>query len=139
MELSYSSVCSHPRIERVDSNFIRCMQCGESMIYSQNISRNKTVYDFVEKNNPMLKNFDKHFSNIVEEIPIKSSDTRHKINPNYEYFSDKLGINKIRINKNPRKYSYPAKYEVLINNIKVLLDRNEIQKLLIDIKAVKIE
>lgn len=136
MNSSYSLICSHPRIERVDKNFVRCLQCGESMISQKNISGNKRQSDFSKENDTYTKNFDRNFTNVIEEVSNPSGrKSEYTIPPAYEYYSDRMGINKIRIDKNPAFYSHPVKHEVIVNGKQFYLEGSEIKKLLLDTRA----
>lgn len=141
MNSSYALLCTHPRIERIDKNFVRCLQCGESMISQKNIAHNKSQRDFSKENDSFTKNFDRNFSNIIDEVSKpneKNIELEQPIRPSYQFYSDRMGLNKIRINKNPAFYSHPVKHEVIINGEKYFLEGPEINKLLTDTKVSRI-
>lgn len=129
---NYSKICDHARLIRIDSNFVRCQVCGQSMISQQYILLNKNSKDFVNENKSFIRNFDRNFTNELEETNDKLS------NPIYEYYTDHLGVNKIIVNRKVQFCSNPPKYEVIVNDSKSYLTNNEIQKILLDINAVKI-
>ena len=130
---SYSNICRHDRLQRIDENFVRCMDCGQSMISQKHMATNKTSKDFTNENKSFCRNFDRNFSNVLEEVDEYSSS------PLYEYYSDRMGINIIIINKRPAFHSYPIKYEVIANGSKSYLTVDYIQKMLSDINAIKID
>lgn len=124
------SICEHNRTERINKNFIRCKKCGES-IPSVILKRNKNPNDYIE--NSSFMNFDRNFNNVIEEVD------EYTNRPIYEYYADSLGINKIIINKAVQFSSNPPRYEVIVNDNKYYLLKNEINKLLNDTKVKKID
>lgn len=130
---NYSVICNHSRLTRIDNNFVRCLECGQSMISQQNISRNKTTQDFANENKSFSRNFDRNFTNILEETDEQSNA------PLYEFYTDRRMTNKIVVDKNCRFNSDPPKYEVIVNSFKSYLTNSEIQKLLLDINAIRVD
>ena len=133
MNINYSGLCNHLRIIRINDDFVRCQQCGLSMVNKKNQPNNKTINDFTKENKSFLKNFDKHFTNVIEEVDVYSSK------PLYEYYVDKLMMNKIIVNKNTQYLSLPPQYEVIVNNKKTTMTDQQIYKLLSDINAIRID
>ena len=132
MNINYSKICNHKRLERINNNFVRCMNCGQSMISQEILLTNKTRNDFTNENKSFVRNFDRNFTNILEEVDEQS------MAPLYEYYTDRNWVNLIVINKIVQFYSNPAKYETIINGTKSYLNENEIKKLLFDVKAIKV-
>lgn len=130
---SHSSICSHERLTRINDNFVRCLKCGQSLISQKEILRNKSQSDFSKENKLFTINFDRNFSNVLEEIDNENTK------PIYEYYTDRMNMNRISINKIPVFNSNPPKYEVVVNGEKNYLTNDIIQKMLIDIKGIKID
>lgn len=128
---NYSQICNHDRLDRIDDNFVRCLKCGQSLISQKQLINNKSRRDFTKENPNFNKNFDRNFTNMLEEV--ESSK------PIYDYYTDKIKANQIIINRQVQFSSNPAKYETNINGVKHYLTKNEINKLLSDINAVHIK
>lgn len=127
---NYSILCNHSRLTRVNKDFVRCLDCGQSMISQQKISTNKTSKDFVKENKSFNRNFDRNFGNKLEEIDEKTSQ------PLYQYYTDRQRINKIIVNRNAQFSGDPPKFEVDINGSKAYLGDEEIAKLLNDLRKI---
>lgn len=132
MNIIYSKICTHNRLERISTDFVRCLDCGQSMISQSKMLLNKTRQDFTKENKSFVRNFDRNFSNTLDEVDDQDSM------PLYEYYTDRMMINKIIVNRKVQFHSQPAKYEVFVNGSKTYLTNDEIQKLLIDINALRI-
>lgn len=130
---NYSIICDHLRLKRLNQNFVRCLDCGLSMISHAKIMTNKREKDFVNENKCFVKNFDRNFSNILEE----EDNTINK--PLYEYYMDRRGMNRIIVNKQVKFHSNPPKYEVIVNGSKHYLVENDIKKILTDINAIRVD
>ncbi|AGF85492.1 hypothetical protein QJ854_gp290 [Moumouvirus goulette] len=130
---NYSIICNHPRLERIDSNFVRCLSCGQSLISQKTITNNKRVKDFTKENNNFTRNFNRNFSNQLEQL-----DAISQI-PKYEYYTDKFGANLISINKAIKLLSDPPKYEVNVNNSNNYLTQTQIDTILKNINAINID
>lgn len=133
MNQHFSRICNHTRLVRIDKNFVRCLECGQSMISQQKMLANKTSRDFVNENKNFARNFDRNFSNVLEEV-----DSQSQV-PLYEYYTDKNQINIIIIDRTAKFCTNPPKYEVNINGEKVYLDKEEIDKLLCDLNGIRID
>ena len=132
MDINYSRVCNHPRLSRINNNFVRCLNCGQSMISQQIVPINKSRRDFSTENKSFVRNFDRNFSNVLEEI-----DTEIKT-PMYEYYMDRNWNNIVIINRSVQFHSSPPKFEVEINGQSYYLTDEQIKKILVDINAIKI-
>lgn len=132
--MSYATICSHPRLERIDANFVRCLQCGQSMISQKREVRNKTRQDFTREQPQFVRNFDRNFSNELVETS-RPSQSR----PLYEYYTDKLGVNSIVIDRRVLFDSDPAKYRCQVNGQTSNLTQTDIHKLLAEIGAFRID
>ncbi len=130
---AFGKICNHQRLKRINDNFVRCLSCGQSMISQKNMSVNKKSVDFCNENKSFLRNFDRNFSNVLDEVDEENTK------PIYEYYTDRLVINKIKINRSPVFQSYPEKYEVYINGSKNYLTNDMIAKMLSDINAIRID
>ncbi|AYV85575.1 MAG: hypothetical protein Satyrvirus23_18 [Satyrvirus sp.] len=131
--MNYSLICNHVRLSRIDSNFVRCLDCGQSMISQEHISTNKSQKDFVKENKSFMRNFDRNFTNILEE-----NDNKNDL-PLYEFYTDRMFANKVVVDRRIRFQSSPPKYTVFINGKESYLTNNEIQKVLGDINAIRID
>lgn len=132
--LNYGLICNHSRLVRLDKHFVRCLECGQSIPSQIQIKRNKTVNDFVRENKNFTRNFNRNFSNIIEQEEELSDNI-----PLYEYYTDRLLANTVVVNRKVKFSSDPPKYEVQVNNVRTYLTNNEIQKILRDINAVRID
>lgn len=130
--LSYSKICDHTRLSRLDNHFVRCLDCGQSMISHRKMLMNKTRKDFTKENKTFEKNFDRNFTNIIEEID------HHEPIP-YDYYTDKNWVNNIIIDRTVQYLSYPPQYKITINGKQTLMDNQQINKLLDDIHAIRID
>jgi len=103
------------------------------MISQANMPTNKTRQDFTKENKSFIRNFDRNFSNVLEEIDDQS------IKPLYEYYTDRMMVNVIIIDRQVRFQSNPPKFEVIVNDTKTYLTNDEIQKLLADANAIRVD
>lgn len=133
MASPYSKICNHTRLNRIDENFVRCLDCGQSMISQQKMLMNKTRKDFTKENKSFCRNFDRNFTNIIEETDEESSQ------PFFEYYTDKNWINLIIINRTVQFKSNPPKYQIKINGRQLYLTDQEINKILMDIDGIKVD
>ena len=131
--LIYSRVCNHGRLTRINNNFVRCLDCGQSMVSQDRLATNKTPKDFVKENKSFVRNFDRNFTNILEE----TDETNN--NPLYEYFIDRNWRNLVIVNRAVQFSTTPAKYEVIINGERAYLDDAKIGKLLADLNAIRVD
>lgn len=127
-DTSYWNICDHPRLTRINDNFVRCLTCGCDLISQKKIPRNKTVHDFTAENRSLLKS-NKFFNNLVEN----KSDSDM-----LSYYTDKDGINTVTIDWSNRSQKRPPQYIVIVNGIVTQLTEREINKLLSDLKAIRI-
>jgi len=130
--LSHSKICDHTRLSRLDNHFVRCLDCGQSMISHKKMLMNKTRKDFTKENKTFEKNFDRNFTNIIEETD------NHEPIP-YDYYTDKNWVNNIVIDRTVQHLSYPPQYQITINGKQTLMDNQRISKLLDDIRAIRID
>lgn len=133
MNINYSKICDHDRLQRIDKNFVRCLNCGQSMISQKTMVANKTSRDFIRENKSFAKNFDRNFSNILEEVDEQSS------RPLYEYYTDRMQVNHIIVNRQIKFNSNPPKYEVSVNDDKFYLTNEQIQQMLHDTAAFRVD
>lgn len=133
MNTNYSIICQHNRLQRIDKDFVRCLECGQSMISQSEIKCNKSRRDFTKENKNFLNNFDRNFSNVLEE-----TDEMTNV-PLFEYYADKSLMNKIIINRQVKFNSQPSKYQVQVNDTMSYLTEVDIRKLLSDINAIRID
>lgn len=129
----YVDICDHLRIKRIDNNFVRCYDCGQSMISQKNMLINKSRKDFTKENKSFVRNFDRNFTNVLEEVDENSA------NPLYEYYTDRMRANIVVVNRTPQFFCQPPKFEVMINGSKSYQTDGEINKILSDINAFRID
>ena len=130
----YAKLCNHSRLKRIDDNFVRCYECGLSMISQKRPDTNKSRLDFSSENKLFLKNFERNFTNTIEQTDHETSDI-----PIYEYYSDRHGQNKIIINKVPVFNSNPHKYEIFVNDSQYYLTTEHVNKILRDTNSQRIK
>lgn len=133
MNNSYSRICNHSRINRLNENFVRCMDCGQSMISQKKLVANKTRKDFTNENKSFVRNFDRNFTNVLEETDQQSSM------PLLEYWMDRNWANLVIIDRSVQFQSHPPKYKVIVNGEQNYLTDDHIRKLLADINAIKVD
>lgn len=131
--MKYSVICYHNRIERINKDFVRCLECGQSLVSQENVLHNKSRLDFTKENKNFENNFDRNFSNIIEEVDIIKEPLP------LEFYTDKHLKNSIIIDRTIRFRSYPPKYNVNINGQEQILTENKIKEILNSIQAVKID
>lgn len=132
IQAPYSRICQHSRLARLNDNFVRCLQCGQSMISQQSMPRNKTRQEFTRENDTFERNFERNFNNVIEE-------TDQPDIPLYEYYTDRNGVNFILVDRRVMYRSDPPKYTVVVNGKKTILEDGEIRKILDDVRAVRID
>ncbi len=130
---AFSTLCDHKRLTRINSNFVRCLDCGESMISQKSIVGNKNRKDFEKENKSFTRNFDRNFSNTIGE-----NDTLNN-QPIFDYYVDRNLVNTIIVNWNIQFDSDPPKYEVFINDDKTYMTYPEIKKIISDTNCVKVD
>lgn len=133
MSSLHSTICDHRRLKRINQNFVRCLDCGQSMVSQHRQPLNKTSLDFTKENKSFDRNFNRNFSNVLEE----TDDEFTK--PLYEYYTDRMWANTIIVNRRVPFQSDPVKFEVTINGSKTYLPNAQIQKILADINAVRVD
>lgn len=132
--MSFSAICSHPQTERIDKNFSRCLRCGQSFVNPTKTMRNKTSQDFTNEYSRSMRNFDRNFSNQLDET--YKPKQPQSLN---EYYVDKTGVNKIIVDRNILFNSDPPKYRVNINGQISTLMNQDILQILSDTGAFRID
>ena len=132
-ESSYAKICTHQRLTRLNDNFVRCLNCGQSLVSQKYTPTNKTRKDFTNENKSFSRNFDRNFTNVLEETDSESN------RPRYEYYIDRNWTNGIMINRAVQFQSNPPKFEVVINGQTDYLDNEKIMKILSDLNAVRVD
>lgn len=127
----YSKICYHTRSERIDDQFIKCFDCGQSFVKPKTEIKNKRCIDFSSENSQFDKNYERNFTNNVE------APTEYGPAP-IEYYIDKTGQNKIIVDRKNQFDSNPQKYRVIINNQDCILTNDKIQTLIKNTKARRI-
>jgi hypothetical protein len=124
-------MCNHQRVKRLDNNFIRCLQCGQSMISQVETPINKTRAEFTQENKQFERNFHRNFSNQIEQTDL------HEPAP-LEYYTDKHNLNHVVIDRSPFYATNPPKYKVNFNGEDVVMTDEQINDVLERIKAMRI-
>lgn len=134
MNVSYSAICDHPRTIKINGDFDRCLTCGQSFINSTyNKLRNKTSGDFTRENKRFTRNFDRNFTNIIEETDYITEPAH------IEYYTDRMQTNLITVNRSDSLPGYPPKYKITVNGEFEYMELEKIRELLARIDAVKID
>lgn len=134
MNIDYSGICDHSRLQRINKDFVRCLSCGQSLISQKIPSTNKSSLDFARENKNFTKNFDRNFTNVLEEVDEESSQK-----PLYEYYTDKMQTNRIIVDKRVQFSSNPPKFEVSVNGDKYYLTNDQIKKMLNDTGSFRVD
>ena len=132
-DLNYAKICTHERITRLNDNFVRCLNCGQSLVSQKYIPGNKTRNDFTNENKLFSRNFDRNFTNVLEEVDSESN------RPHYEYYSDKNWTNGVIIKRAVEFSSNPPKFQVIMNGQVGYLDNDKIRILLSNLNAIRID
>lgn len=130
--MSYSRICNHRRTTRINENFIRCLECGQSLIYQVRTPSNKSRQEFTKENPSAGRNFDRNFNNFIEEADSVRG-------PIYEYYVDRNCVNMIMIDRQVLYRSNPPKYRIIMNGEEAILTDDQIKKILNDVRAVRID
>ncbi|AKI78997.1 hypothetical protein [Acanthamoeba polyphaga mimivirus] len=130
---NFSTICNHNRLKRIDDNFVRCLDCGLSLINQVKILPNKSRQDFSKENKSFLRNFDRNFSNLIEQVDEESSV------PTYKYYADRKWLNLIKINNIVQFQTNPPKYEVFINGEKSYLTQKQIDRIIQTLGVIHID
>ena len=135
MNVSYSAICNHPRTVRINGKFDRCLTCGQSFINSTyDTLRNKTSKDFTIENKKFTRNFDRNFTNTIEETDYIDEP------PRIEYYTDRMQTNLISVNRSETLSAhFPLKYKITVNGDFEYMDLEKIRELLARIDAVRID
>lgn len=134
MNVSYSTICNHPRTVKINGDFDRCLACGQSFInptYSK--LRNKTGQDFAKENKRFVRNFDRNFTNIIEETDYINEP------PHIEYYTDRMQTNLVMVNRSDMLPGCPPKYKITVNGDFTYMELEQIRELLAQVDAVKID
>lgn len=129
----YARICNHQRLTRLNDNFVRCLDCGQSMVSHYKMALNKRQKDFTKENKSFVRNFDRNFTNVLEEIDEQTNK------PLLEYYIDRNWANLVIVNRSVQFQSSPAKYEVVINGERVYLDDLKINKILSELNAIRVD
>lgn len=127
--MDFAKLCFHESTKRINDNFVRCVNCGQSIIKPSTVIANKTRNDFTQENTSFNRNFDRNFSNeISEPDKIRQGPVQH--------YSDRYGLNFVTIDWTMQHASNPPKYTIIMNGEKVLVTEKQIDKLLHDMNAI---
>lgn len=132
MNSGFSGLCEHSSTKRVNENFIRCNRCGISLINQSSVAPVKSSQDFVKNNKSFERNFDRNFSNVIEEVDLAGpSRIEYYVNPNdYSY---------VVIDWTPVFNANPLKYMVNFNGQTTTMTEKKIKEILSKIRATKID
>lgn len=130
--MNFSKICYHDRTNRISNEFVKCVDCGQKIIRIQKHIANKTRDEFTREN----KYFDKGSRNFSNEVDFDDEDSKYV---RVEYYTDRNRVNNIVVNRLNKYFSEPPKYDVNINDKKVLLTDMQIDKLLRDTNVMRID
>lgn len=130
---TYAKICNHQRLTRLNDKFVRCLDCGQSMVSHYKMAINKRPKDFANENKSFVRNFDRNFTNVIEETDEQTNK------PLLEYYVDRNWVNLVIVNRSVQFLSSPAKYEVIINGERAYLDEVKLKKLLADLNAIRVD
>lgn len=129
---SFSGLCDHSRVKRLNENFVRCTKCGQSMISQEDSSLNKSGQDFAKENKSFQRNFDRNFSNVIEEVDQAGpAPIEFYINPNNNHY---LIVDKTVLNN-----SNPPKFKVNCNGDINVATNEKINEISQRMKAVRVD
>lgn len=148
--MSFSSLCTHGNMERVDSNFIRCRGCGESFINQKQQTHTDRMAEYAEQNDFQMYDFDRNFDN--KYVPKSEWEMLHgkmkksKGNASLEYmggyttYTDHDGKTEILVENQPQEnFNSGARpqYKIRINGEWTSMNGHELKKYLGRVGAVK--
>lgn len=129
--MTWSIICDHEYVHRINKDFIKCASCGETMVYSKKPLVNKKPIDFILADPSFMKSTkgDKSVSNCADN---KSTCNVYNNNssPVY-YYTDRTGFNAIAVTNGSNKIN--------INGKLVTVDPTELKNWLGNIKAVRVD
>lgn len=128
----FSGLCDHSKTKRLDDDFVRCLKCGQSMISQATQHINKTGQDFTKENKSFERNFNRNFTNIIEEVEQSGP-------PPIEYYTDMNNFNWMIIDRTLMYNTNPPKFKINFNGDVVVMTNEKIQEILHKIKAVRID
>jgi len=129
-----STLCPHNRLVRIGKDFDRCLVCGQSMInHTYANLRNKTRQEWTKENKSFVRNFDRNFSNVIEETDGFANQ------PLYEYYTDRNIVNLILLNRQSQFQSVPPVYQIWVNGEMSYLPYNKVNDILDSVGAVRID
>ena len=129
---TFSGLCDHSRVKRLDDNFVRCLKCGQSMISQADVSLNKTGQDFTKENKSFERNFNRNFSNVIEEVDQPGP-------PPIEFYTDANNLNYMIIDRTLMFSTNPPKFKINFNGDVVVMTNEKINEILQKIKAVRVD
>lgn len=132
--MSYSFFCYHESTKRIDDVYVKCNNCGLTIISMLQEPKNKSLADFTRENKQF--NPSRYNDNIIRDQYQKST---------IEYYVDKSFLNKIYIDRSDKSVQYKSidsnaiiKYLVNINGSNEYYTNDEILDLLKQISATRI-
>lgn len=129
---SFSGLCDHSRIKRLNENFVRCTKCGQSMIRQEDVSMNKNGQEFARENKSFQRNFDRNFSNVIEEVDRAGpAPIDFFINPNN---NDYLIVDRTVMNN-----SNPPKFKINYNGNITVATNDQVNEISQKIKAIRVD
>jgi hypothetical protein len=72
---SFAGLCSHSRLKRLDQNFVKCVDCGESQIKPVEPTRDELMQKYMDENRFFDDNFIRNFDN--KYVPQKEWEKSH--------------------------------------------------------------
>jgi endogenous inhibitor of DNA gyrase (YacG/DUF329 family) len=125
--MTWSVICDHEYVHRINKDFVKCATCGETIVYAQKPLVNKKPIDFIQADPSFMKST-KTLNNSRKQQT--NTNTGSNSNPNY-YYTDRTGFNAIAVNGGSNKIS--------INGKPVNVDSTDLKNWLNNIKAIRVD
>lgn len=125
----------HRDVSRIDENFVKCYECGETILQAQNRMTNKTSRDFVQEDKSFRyrKNNSSRYDKHTDYTPKVSSYCKKK------YYADRNWINVIMIDYNSTLNTRPVKFRVKLNGQYDSLTLDEILNVIQKLRLIEID
>jgi hypothetical protein len=125
-----TSICQHSKTSRINDNFIKCLDCGQSVVSNNKSYTNKGMQNFVSENKSFQRNFDRNFRNDIIEGEEKGP---------IEMFADAQFVNVIIVDRTPLYGTTPPKYKIIFNGESLYLTNDHIANLLQRTKSRRVQ
>jgi|GEM_PF-6333355 len=150
---TFSTICDHQKIKRIDEDFVKCVDCGMSLVDPLIEDKVMKMQDYVKEN----RSFDRHFNrNFDNNFPSEAEwDSRvgkqNTLNPNpltskgiFGSNNQSSGLSRYRSSDGTTEvivdYSLlgkPARHHVRVNGKWTYASPEEVKKYLMQINAIE--